>query len=137
MKKSKKVEAVEEKKSKTKIEKKVKKEAKKKEKKFKKLKKLVASELFSSRIKNDPIRESLIDGITKSVGVHKTLSERDKEKLRNSESFYYDDLFTEFKSLIKKHNDNLGFNADALMLKVRSLEKELKEKTELSEKAAR
>ena len=134
MKKSKKVEKVDEKKVKTKSEKKFKKDSKKKEKKFNKLKKLVASELFGSRLVNDPIRESLIDGITKSVGVHKTLSERDKEKMKNNESFYYDDLFSEFKTLVRSHNDKLGFDAEKLTQKISKLEKELKEKTVESEK---
>jgi hypothetical protein len=121
---------------KTKVEKKVKKEAKKKEKKFKKLKNLVSSELFGSRLVNDPTRESLIEGITKAVGVHKTLNEREKESLKNRESFYYDELFSEFKELVKNHNDKLAFNADKLIQKISKLEKELKEKTEESEKVS-
>jgi hypothetical protein len=102
---------------------------KKKEKKEKKKIRSIIKNEFPGIQKNRNIMEFLVD----SSFINKKVMKRDKKNLETSQAPYYENLFNEFKNLVKKENSALQFKADELNLAISGLKAELKE---LEEKKA-
>lgn len=70
--------------------------------------------------------EKIIDGLTKSVKVNKAVLQRDKESHKSWQEEYFQRIYTEFKELVKKHNEILGFETEKLITKIDDLELQVK-----------
>ncbi len=80
---------------------------------------------FSPLNHDDGSRKKVIDTITKSVILNKTMMERDGEQLKKWQESYYNEMFTEFKEIIRKHNEAMNFKLQDLTDKISSKRKEL------------
>lgn len=106
------------------------KKVKKARKKEKKTRALVKETFNSERIKNNPIVESLV----KSVLLNKRLLKNDKNKQKEWQDDYYQELFSKFKEMVNDHNKIFQFKNDELINKVEQKKSELKKlKEELKE----
>jgi hypothetical protein len=96
----------------------------KKEKKERKENKKIRSNVEKTlpSFKNSKIVESIID----SVKVNKTMIKRDKDAQKAWQEEYFQKLFTEFKELVKKHNEAIGFETDKLIAKIDGLKEQVR-----------
>lgn len=106
----------------------------KKEKKERKKNKKIVSNVkkafgYTKENKKEPypiISKNIIRAIADSVHLNKALVKRDKRAIEKWQQTYYQELFNEFKNLVRKHNDVFQFKADDLMNKIESRKLELK-----------
>ena len=91
------------------MKKKEKKAARKEEKKTR----AMVKEVFlpdGGKKETNPLVESLV----KSVLVNRAVIKRDKKAKKKWQNDYYQTLFTEFRKLVKKHNEIYEFKAEKL-----------------------
>jgi hypothetical protein len=86
-----------------------------------------AKKLQKANKADKKIDNVLIESLTHSVLLNKSMIKRDKDQTRKWQDSYYQQLFIEFKTLIDKYNGALQVKADALAEKVTSLKREKKQ----------
>jgi hypothetical protein len=78
------------------------------------------------KTKESRISKNMIHAIAESVRVNQALIKRDKKALKAWQDDYYQELFSDFKKLIDKHNEIYQIKADDLINMVNSRKRELK-----------
>lgn len=63
----------------------------------------------------------LVDAITKSVILNKRMLNRDKDVLKKWQESYFQELYSEFKTLVEKYNNGLQVKAETLTNKIADL----------------
>lgn len=95
----------------------IKKMEKKERKKIKKIESKVTEQFPLKSFSRNP----LID----AVRINKTLIERDKNAEKAWKDEYFNAIFAEFKKIVKKYNEGLGFKEEELNNKIISLKKQV------------
>lgn len=100
------------------IEKKKIKLEKKERKNFKKISSNVNKEF--------PLKGEIPSAIINAVRINNALIKRDKDAQKAWQEEYFQKLFIDFKELVRKHNEAIGFEADKLIAKVDGLKEQVK-----------
>jgi lipopolysaccharide biosynthesis protein len=107
--------------------KKVEKEKKKNKKVLKNVKKALNYKRKGEEKGRFPtISKKMIHAIADSVNLNKAIVEKDNEKIKEWQHTYYQELFSEFRELVRKHNEIYNFMADELQAKIERKKNELK-----------
>jgi hypothetical protein len=77
--------------------------------------------------KDTRISKNMIHAIAESVRINKTILKKEKERLKEWQNTYYQELFSKFKELVRKHNEIYQIKADDLQNKIESKKRELKQ----------
>ena len=108
-----------------------KKQAKKEKKIHSKVKKVFGTKVDQYNPKNriskiDRKKEKrknneLVEAITKSVILNKRMLGRDKDQLKRWQESYFQELYSEFRTLVEKYNNGLQSKAETLKEKISDL----------------
>jgi hypothetical protein len=104
------------------------KKAKKEDKKNRKLVKDAFRCVDKNGNKTNEVRISkhLIHAIADSRKLNKAMIENEKRAIKKWQTTYYQELFSEFKKLVEKHNQIFQHKADKLIMEIDSKKMELK-----------
>jgi transposase len=99
--------------------------SKKKNKKDKKERK-ENKKLRSKVEKTFPLKNEMPTALVNAVRINKALIKRDKDAQKAWQEEYFQKLFIDFKELVKKHNEAIGFETDKLIAKIDGLKEQVK-----------
>lgn len=104
------------------------KKAKKEDKKNRKLVKDAFRYVDKNGNKTNEVRISkhLIHAIADSAKLNKALIKKDNDVIKKWQTTYYQELFSEFKNLVEKHNEIYRHKADKLIMEIDKKKMELK-----------
>jgi prephenate dehydrogenase len=107
---------------------KIDKKTKKEDKKNRKLVKDAFRGVDMNGKKTNEVRISkhLIHAIAESAKLNKALIKKDKDVIKKWQATYYQELFTEFKNLVEKHNKIYQHKADKLIMEIDNKKSELR-----------